>query len=684
MENLKDIITGITNNEFLLPNFQREFVWSFKQQKDMIASVISSVPASSSLLVKENEYEQPTFNCIKVGQRYSDINFAHNRPFHYILDGQQRFTTLYYAFSNVFNSTREENEGIFKELDYKVRVRWYLKFKTESGYLFNYDTLIFNKDELEHYLPNDIIDFLSEEKIRVDSIRKSADEYIQSLKQESLDNIKIPLKLFLMDDVESYKLKTWLEIIQRKRIVDLRTNTENRASLIKFFEILGVDKPDKIADDLYKDKDTAIEIFDNCVKDEKVHNWYDQVYNYLKATIANYKIKPIVLDDMFKAISTFEYINTRGTDLSTFDLLCAKAGTSFDLRKGVINKCVEPFTFYDSEFEKVENFRLEENFDLIDSNDSVQKQYAEYLAQVLNLLHFRENSGKPTDKSFSINLQKAKYSLDELDSIFLENNYKEAVKIINLSSAILQVFCAHKDHKKIQNKLILLPIFTFFVYKTDDATKDELKRLIAFFWIKLFSGKYDSHQSKVAQDHCLLIYEWLILGHESIKSELMDELNNDVLKVSDFANKELLTTEKCGKSIEENIFMFLRSLNQPFRDWDNNNSTIEVTDDVQLHHIIPLFGGLTKMSQLTKELRKDPTNILNATMNRTPITVTTNRKIGAKSPFQYVHEVQANQLANHQINKNWFKDKLDKKKLFEARYDSFYNEVVNKLNRFLN
>jgi hypothetical protein len=155
------------------------------------------------------------------------------------------------------------------------------------------------------------------------------------------------------------------------------------------------------------------------------------------------------------------------------------------------------------------------------------------------------------------------------------------------------------------------------------------------------------------------------------------------LKVEDFANKELLSTQKCGKSIEENIFMFLRSLNQPFRDWDNEGSNIELTDDVELHHIIPLFDEITRMNQLTKELRDDPKNILNATMNRTPITKVTNRKIGAKSPHQYINEVKPDQLANHYINDNWFLKNPDKKNLFEARYDQVYNQVLNKLNNFL-
>lgn len=683
MEKLLAIIEGIKKNEFVLPDFQREFVWNFKQQKDLIASVISDVPASSSLLVKENNFDSPKFRCIKVGRRYSNNQIHHKTPFYYILDGQQRFTTLFYAFSNAFSSNKKNNEETFKELDSKLRVRWFLNFSSQSGYLFNFDTLIYDEKVFDRYLPSDIIDFVEEEKMKIDDIRQSFEDYLKFLKTESLENLKIPIQLFLLDDTQSYKIKKWLEEIQKKRISDLKNNSNNKPSLIKLFYSFNIAKPSNVADDLYNDKEYAIKIFDDCVKDDLVCDWFDKVYNYLKSKISNYEIKPIVLDDMFKAISTFEYINTRGTDLSTFDLLCAKAGVDFDLRKGVIDQCVKPFSFFDNYFKIQNDFNLVDNFNLIDSNDSVQKQYAEYLAQVFNLLHFKKEGGCPNDASFSTNLQKSSYSLDNLDSEFLKENYEVAVKVINLSSAILQVFCAHKNHKKIQNKLILLPIFTFLVYINGEPTAGEIKRIISFFWIKLFCGEYNAHQSESAKRHCKEIYKWLILGNENYKESLKEQLNKRVLQVDEFANRALLTSQKCNKSVEENIFMYLRSTSKKFYDWDDKSSIIKATDDVQIHHIIPLFDGITKMKESSKELRKNPEHKLNATMNRTPISKETNSHIGAKSPHQYKEDVDATQLDHHFVTKDWFKQNPNLDNLFKARYDSLISDIRKKLDEYL-
>jgi len=679
-ESLKEIIEGITNNELLLPNFQREFIWTLKQQKDLIASVLSSVPASSSLLVEEKNFEKPKFNCINIGMRNKVVSLTKKRPFYYILDGQQRFTTLYYAFFNVFNKENsEENQNIFNELNKKLRVRWCLKFKSKENYLFNYDTLIFDKDIFDKYLPDDFIDFIYEISINENDL-ENKENIITKIKKDSIDNLFIPLQYFFTED--SYKIKKWLKEIQIKRQNDLKNKPEYRKSLIAVFKKCNVEEPEKVAEELYDDKERAEVIFNKCIESENICDWYDKLFSYLGDILSDCKIKPIVLQDMFKAISTFEYINTRGTDLSTFDLLCAKSDEGFDLRKNVLEESLKPFKFFNNEFRE-EMVSLNKNFGLIDDNDSIQKQYAEYISQVFNLLHFKENNGEPQSEKFNVGVQKAKYSLDNLDFPFLKANYKKVVEVINKTSAILQIFCCHKDYNKITNKLILLPVFTFFVYKDEDPTEHEIKNIIAFFWIKLFTGKYNSHQSESAKDHCTEIYKWLILKDITVKDELKTELNNNVLNVPNFADKKLLTTQTCIKSVEDNIFMFMRSYKSKFYDWDNSSTVLDILDDTEIHHIIPLFTGITKMKELTKALREDPKNILNATMNKTPISKKCNRDIGAKSPYQYINDVKVTQLNHHFINKNWFVTNPTKKHLFEARYNELISQIRVKLDEYL-
>jgi uncharacterized protein with ParB-like and HNH nuclease domain len=46
---LKDIIDKIGKNEYVLPNFQRGFVWSLDAQKKLIASIIVRIPIGSTL-----------------------------------------------------------------------------------------------------------------------------------------------------------------------------------------------------------------------------------------------------------------------------------------------------------------------------------------------------------------------------------------------------------------------------------------------------------------------------------------------------------------------------------------------------------------------------------------------------------------------------------------------------------
>jgi len=52
---LKEIIEKIEKNEYILPNFQRGFVWSLEAQKKLIASIIVRIPIGSTLHLRGNK-----------------------------------------------------------------------------------------------------------------------------------------------------------------------------------------------------------------------------------------------------------------------------------------------------------------------------------------------------------------------------------------------------------------------------------------------------------------------------------------------------------------------------------------------------------------------------------------------------------------------------------------------------
>ena len=87
---VSNLIEGIKSNDLLLPEFQREYVWSKEQAKQLIISMYKEYPTGCILLWETTSPPEVKNNkAIKAGRLYRMI-----------LDGQQRLTTLYMFITN--------------------------------------------------------------------------------------------------------------------------------------------------------------------------------------------------------------------------------------------------------------------------------------------------------------------------------------------------------------------------------------------------------------------------------------------------------------------------------------------------------------------------------------------------------------------------------------------------------
>ena len=101
VEPLSRIIEKITNKEILLPDFQRNFVWTEEEkQAKLIASVLAKMPVGSILLLNSdsNDYAYKLIGC---KERKTSDELGLQGEILALLDGQQRITVLTNAFSNV-------------------------------------------------------------------------------------------------------------------------------------------------------------------------------------------------------------------------------------------------------------------------------------------------------------------------------------------------------------------------------------------------------------------------------------------------------------------------------------------------------------------------------------------------------------------------------------------------------
>ena len=333
-------------------------------------------------------------------------------------------------------------------------------------------------------------------------------------------------------------------------------------------------------------------------------------------------------------------------------------------------------------------FKLHNSFGLLGNDNNkaiIDKKYAEYISQVLNILNFKETEGlNPDNAKFTSSILKSSYTLNKLTTKFIEENYIKAVEIIKYSAGILQLFCGHKELKDVTNNLSLIQLFVYFVYKKNGVdkliTKNDLRKIKNIFWLKLFTGRYDSRQNENSIEDAKHIYLCLIKNHKSTINSLKQNFREKVFNVQDFATENLMTSVQCNKSFEKkNLFTFLKS-QTTYYDWDEKLTEINIEDSLELHHIIPL-SNQTCVGDSSKKLRNDKTHYLNCPMNKTLIKSSTNKKIGSKDISRYNLDLKkfTIQFETHLIDKSWGVSPMTEvkaKELFKARFNRINSKVL--------
>jgi uncharacterized protein with ParB-like and HNH nuclease domain len=109
--NLKEIVKSIKNNNYLIPKFQRDFVWNTGDISDLGDSIIRGYPISSLLTMPENGTLTVGSSNLVKDDFYTNCNSNNEdrETRNYILDGQQRITSI----SKLFLSHDNKNEYYF-------------------------------------------------------------------------------------------------------------------------------------------------------------------------------------------------------------------------------------------------------------------------------------------------------------------------------------------------------------------------------------------------------------------------------------------------------------------------------------------------------------------------------------------------------------------------------------------
>ena len=692
VKKLKEIFQDEDEGRIVLPNFQRDFVWDTKQQKELLATFLVELPISSILLLKGTSDD---FNYRKLC--YSNEVECAKEECMYLLDGQQRMSTLKAMFVDLFN---EEWDKKYSDMYAKIKNRWFLKISTEDEEnqdIFGYNTLDFDYGSLRKYTPSEIIDFIQEYKIH---------------KTTNTNNWYHP-KFKFEKDTTLGKMNELATLCSREKVIPLFGLNEGNKLQDKVVEKIANKRAEEIIDEIEEQEDSKkiekiklyfrdfaseieaedlIEEFEyrkNNLKSDLSMKWKTKIINFLDKIIdQEVSIIEIEKNEISRGIAIFETINKGGTPLDNYDLIVAKAAKNSKLEsltqriKKIIEDGIDLPDYLDTK--KWNGLK----FGIIEGQEELNKRFKN---QYLNLLSIFAHVKDP------LTLKLDHIKRDKIFEISTEdiNSYTEKT-IVSLLRAL--AFANYRlgvvKLGNISFELMLLPIAYILSDENNWNDKKVLDKLEYWYWTSIFIGRFRERQNIRSVEDLKTLHKWINLNdlNDTKVKELLEENIDKVLDVKDYSDLEtLLNDSKTPSPVSRNLLGYILSL-EPYDLLPGCHSerlkTFEITDsskDLEDHHLIPLGTG-TKYGELSSKIRNDRNHILNSILNRVLISKEANRQIRDMSFDRYMNEVQDMSRIGQIINKNLKKrqdEELDYyyKRVLEERYNTIKDRLLTELHQ---
>lgn len=172
------LLDQIENRELALPDFQRSFVWDAGATRELVASIISSFPAGSLLIMQGGS------KIFKPRAFEEAPDLGDTTPSYLVLDGQQRLTSLSQAFAGrgthrFFLNLGEllEGEGLDEAVEVYIRRRAKRWQKREA----QAQDLMLPLAELRSFADwrDDVLDLMEEQNEDVKKLRRRLNELEQ-------------------------------------------------------------------------------------------------------------------------------------------------------------------------------------------------------------------------------------------------------------------------------------------------------------------------------------------------------------------------------------------------------------------------------------------------------------------------------------------------------------------------
>lgn len=652
-EKLSDLLGGTRSAFILLPNFQRDFEWDLKKQARLAASVLADIPSGSVLLMTG---EQGDFNSRKLGDPRSFEPSNPDSPCRYLLDGQQRLTTLGQVFDDrMAGDWRSFLQNISSP---RLKYRWALRLATNEGEsdLFGLENFIFTPPE------GDIEDLKTRiQWFEIGTATKDQSRWFHPafhakehepvrrnrIARACRDNGHVPLwstldtKQGRQHDSLSYMCLDQIADSRKKELVALlNAEKDLRAPLL----------PGLSAKERRRAYDREIEI------NRLAATWTNEAFTWLKS-VADYEVGTISLapHELGRAIMVFETINMPGTPLDAFDLVSAIYAK--DTTQG-------PESLKALLVKEIQTWRPPRTWGyagwnahfLLEEDDRLSNQFKLHFLQTLvGVLQGGEVSAGDLKEARFLDLKPEEISA----------HWRSACHGVLLAWMFLQNRCGVASEGDLRNKLVLLPVSIQLALVAPAATgtkkKAALNRLEYWYWSSVLTATYTANQNKTMIWDNEDLHAWIAKRGvnkfvERASRALADEKYSDDAALID--QQRLRDREREARTtVDEYLYQFV--LARSGLDLVTGKRMPLSGEKLEVHHILPL-GSATKVGESSKRIRRSASKggiagLLNSPLNKVYITGVSNRDIRDRDAEKYFKDLDKTALLQAGLSPNSIK-----------------------------
>jgi hypothetical protein len=320
---LDDLISDVNRGGLKVPAFQRKYVWNKVNVIDLFESIYKGFPIGS-LLFWSTETKLKTNNNFKIDTK--------NNSFRYILDGQQRLTTLYHTLSG--NIGDDDIWEVYFDLEKEIFIHLEKKEKRHSA-LFPMskllNTLDFFKESKRILLESGDEKLIEKAEDLAGKIRKyklaiinleggGIDDAIEIFTRLNRTGMKIePIDLISALNYDDEKMGAFQEISKKLEDIALKygfideDNDSFGDTILKTirislgYQIYAKDDTEKVAESVKSDKFSSIS--------NRTSDAFEETIKYLTENLNFFSQKELPYINIFYMVFSFFFSRSKNIDL---------------------------------------------------------------------------------------------------------------------------------------------------------------------------------------------------------------------------------------------------------------------------------------------------------------------------------------------------------------------------------